>query len=367
MARQAGLTPAPVTEVHADATFDGPMVNVAGFDPLDPLPSEAQDRGRKLRLRAADARKVVPPFDEIQDLNIERIKVEREVRRQLASPHDGGFNLSPSDHRVQASQKRLDKLSAEVKRLSELREIRLAAWQTTARTLDNVEAFLKSGKPGGTVLELFEGPEPKLAKGETILDGIERLRRRGRELLADLHRIRSAPYPSSFAKQLVREQVEQLAQRGAPNISGLVEHGDGKIEELFPRQLARAQVFNVAKSPAATAYFELVSPPAILAWLFKDQLIAALGREIDAEADDKAALTHEQRQQREAEVQGDLLSTERDICSLIWRGQAEGLPVEFPADISPLALLGLRLVTAPRAVPSFGSSPEHAVSFGPGR
>jgi Putative transposase of IS4/5 family (DUF4096) len=37
----------------------------------------------------------------------------------------------------------------------------------------------------------------ELNKGETVLDGIERLRRRCRELKADLHRIASAPFPSS--------------------------------------------------------------------------------------------------------------------------------------------------------------------------
>jgi hypothetical protein len=51
----------------------------------------------------------------------------------------------------------------------------------------------------------------KLAKGESILDGIQRLRRRGRELKADLSRIQSAPYPSSYAKQKMRTQIEALA------------------------------------------------------------------------------------------------------------------------------------------------------------
>jgi hypothetical protein len=130
----------------------------------------------------------------------------------------------------------------------------------------------------------------------------------------------------------------------------------------FPRVLARAQVRNVPNAPAAAAYFELVDPVALVAWLLKDQLIAALDREIDSEADDKAALSPEIRQQREAEVMGDLLAVERDECALVWQAQAQNLPVEHRSDISPLALLGVRLVTAPRVVPTMGTSPQHAVS-----
>jgi hypothetical protein len=189
--------------------------------------------------------------------------------------------------------------------MSELRDARSAAWQITSRTLANVETWLRIGRPHGTSLEDYDGPEPKLLKGENgLLDAIENRRRRVRELRADEHRIRSAPYPSSYCKQRMREQVEQLAQRGAPVVSGLIEHDDGKLE--FPRQLARAQVHNVPKAPAAVAYCELVDPVACLAWLLKDQLIAALDREIASEADDKAALSHGAREKAEAELQADL-------------------------------------------------------------
>jgi hypothetical protein len=63
---------------------------------------------------------------------------------------------------------------------------------------------------------------------------------------------------------------------------------------------------------------------------------------------------------------GDLTDIERQ--ELVLRGQSEGLPIEHRADISPLALLGLRLVTAPRAVSSPGTSAAMAINFvGPGR
>ncbi len=77
------------------------------------------------------------------------------------------------------------------------------------------------------------------------------------------------------------------------------------------------------------------------------------------EADDATALTHEARQQQEAEVMGDLLACERDESWLVWRGMEERLPVEHRADCSPLAILQCRLETAP-AVNGRGTSPMHA-------
>jgi hypothetical protein len=47
-------------------------------------------------------------------------------------------------------------------------------------------------RPHGTTLEDYDGEEPKLLKNETVTDAVERLRRRGRELKANLHRIQSA-------------------------------------------------------------------------------------------------------------------------------------------------------------------------------
>lgn len=117
----------------------------------------------------------------------------------------------------------------------------------------------------------------------------------------------------------------------------------------------QVQVYNA--QPGAVGFVEIPDTVAMDAWLHKSELIAAFDREIASESDDKAALSHEARQQAESEIQLDLLSTEFDLCSLIWRGQAEGLQMEF-GEINPIAILGLRLVTIPRADALPLSSPE---------
>ena len=46
---------------------------------------------------------------------------------------------------------------------------------------------------------------------------------------------------------------------------------------------------------------------------------------------------------------GDLLDIERQEAALTWSAMEQGLPIEFRSDLSPLALLGLKLITTPRA------------------
>jgi hypothetical protein len=97
------------------------------------------------------------------------------------------------------------------------------------------------------------------------------------------------------------------------------------------------------------AFHETVDVIGLFASLLKPTLISALDALVDAEADDPASLSHEDRQLRTAEIMGDLLSAERDEASLTWLAQSQGLPVEFRPDINPLAILSIELRTTPRA------------------
>jgi hypothetical protein len=152
-----------------------------------------------LRQRAADAHRLIPEFETIREASIAKIEAANALKRLTDHPQDGGFSLKQEDRRVVSAEKHLEKMAADFKRLTELQEVRSAAWQTTSAALANVETWLRHGLPGNCTLEPTDTEPPKLAKGETVTDAIERLRRRGRELRADLHRIESAPFPSSSA------------------------------------------------------------------------------------------------------------------------------------------------------------------------
>jgi hypothetical protein len=306
---------------------------------------------RLLRQRASDAHALTVPFADQQEATQLKHAAELEVSRLTGHRSEGGYELPDDDGRAIRAREALAKASDDLRRLKERDKERTAAWQAASQALAACEEWFKNGRPGGTALEDFEGPKPTLNKNENLLDGIERHRRRVRELKADLHRIASAPFPSAHAKQRAREQIEALAMQGAPSVSALVEL-DGKIE--FQTQRVRSEVHGEQR---ALAFHEAVDVVGLFAWLHRDALIAALDREITSEADDGAALTHEQRQRAEAEVMGDLLDIERQETALVFAAQAQGLQIEHRADINPVALLGLVLVTASRATNGH-SSPE---------
>jgi hypothetical protein len=322
----------------------GGLHNPPPFDLIELLPERSQDRLRELRDRSVDARAVCVPHTDLQEASAARIAAENRLGQLTSHPQDHGHNLPLTDNRVVTQQRLVNKLTDDFRRLQERSETRAAAWQTASVALANVEAWLRDGRPHGTVLQDYDGEVPKLGKGENgLLDAIENRRGRVRELRADLHRIASAPFPSSYAKHKMRAQIEALAMQGAPSVSRLVEL-DGPVD--FQTQQVRSEVYN---AQAAVAFAEMPDTVALTCWLHKDTLIAALDCEIASEADDKAALSHEARQKAEAEVQGDLLAVERDECALVWQAQAQSLPVEHRADISPLAILQVRLLTVPRA------------------
>jgi hypothetical protein len=333
------LTPAPTQTIVASQPFSAGVQLQPTFDVIEALPPVAADKLRALRQRSVDAHAVIPMFEDVRQASMSRVEAENALRRLTSHPQDGGFGLEIEDRRVIEAQKRLDKATADFRRLQELQEVRSAAWQTASAALANVESWLRDGRPHGTALEVIE-TEVKLTKGEGVLDAVERVRRRVRELRADLHRIDSAPYPSSYAKAQMRAQIEALAMQGAPSVSSLIEL-DGKVEFATTRQ--QSQVFNAQER--SLAFTEITDAVATLAWLLQETLIKRLDAEIATEADDGAALTHETRQQRTAEVMSDLLATERDECALVFSAQAQGLPVEHRRDVNVIALLGLKLVT----------------------
>jgi hypothetical protein len=308
------------------------------------LPERAAERLRLLRQRRADAHRLIPEFETIREASMARIDADNALKRLTAHQQEFGKNLPETDPLVVAAKKHLDKMTADFRRLTELQEVRSGAFQSASAALANVEAWLRDGRPHGTVLEDYDGEMPKLLKGDNgLLDAVERLRRRGRELRADQHRTRSAPFPSAYAKQQMREQIEALAMQGALSVSLLIEH-DGKIE--FQTQRLTSEVHAAQR---ALAFTEVPNTLALIAWLHRDLLIKRLDELITDESDDGAALSHEQRQQRESEVQGDLLDIERQEATLTWSAMEQGLPVEFRSDLDPRAILKIQLISTPRA------------------
>ena len=171
----------------------------------------------------------IPEFETVREASMAKIDAANSLKRLIDHPQDFGRGLPETDPLAVTAQKHLDKMTADLERLKQLQEVRTAAWQSVSQAKAACETWLRSGVPGNCKLEAIEVEPPKLNKGETVIDAIERHRRRGRELKADQHRIASTPYPSSYCKQRMRAQIEALAMQGAPSVSRLVEL-DGPVD-----------------------------------------------------------------------------------------------------------------------------------------
>jgi hypothetical protein len=192
-------------------------------------------------------------------------------------------------------------------------------------------------------------------RGQSLTEAIQVRERRIRELQADARRVEASPFPAAYARKRMREQVAALVERGKPNVSRLIEH-DGDIDFIE----ASHRVPVIGKAEANLASWQQPDSFLLTVFLNRDALIAALDKEITAEAsDDHSAMTHEQRQKATATIMADALVCDRELSELIWRAQAEGLPVEFRPDANPLAVLGLQLVAVAQAKPA-GTTPGHS-------
>ena len=316
-------------------------IHVGGPAATADLPKRVVERLATLRERVDDLHRVLPLSEERVAASTAKVEAEQRLKCLLGHPHQGGFGLDEaSDKRVIQQKKLVEELSNASQRLTDRYQRPHQSWNRAAQALRSVENWLQS-RPGGTRLEDYSGPEPKLLKGESLIDAIDRHRKRAREIQSDLAAVEGAPFPSSHAKAKARRQVEELAQRGAPSVALLLKKDR---DVVFPVTGLQANVFNVQAAFAAT---EVVDTLALTAWLHKDALISALEREIDRQSDDKSALTHAARAQQAAELGEALLSIERQESALVWTGLEQCLPVEHRADCSPMAVLQCRLVTLP--------------------
>ena len=316
-----------------------PFFNVG--DIADLLPAPARDRLVALRQRADDASSLTYNLmDQREDARLHRLDLHERRKRLLQSRSEGGFALSEEDPQVREIQKRLDNADAEHKRLSELAGARADQRSSARRLVESVEKFLRIGIPGDMSLAGYAAEPPVLKKGESVTDAVERLRRRVRELRADIHRVRSAPFHSAGAKNRARAQIKALAEQGRPSVLGMVEtdHDPLSFREKHYIGLVRYS------EPGASATIVMPDTLGLLAFVFKDALTAAIEKEIDEVADDELALTSAQRHAQEQTILSDILFVEREECALVETAIAQGLNVNYREDCSPLAILGLKLV-----------------------
>lgn len=324
------------------------MMAVRAGDPMEPLPAEAREKYRELEQKRDDAGVLIRAI--VEDQQQVRADIQRHqnrIRELQAGRGAGGFALGDDATQVVAERCALEGKLSEQRRLAARNEDLGGTFQRVGQLIRSIEQAV-AARPSGCVGQMVVIETPKF-KG-TIADGIEARCRRGRELNADLHRVRTAPWPSAFVKQKMREEINRLADSGRPFVDQAVEHNE---HVSFPSESHHVRIFN--SDPAAIGSVELPNTLGVVFWLHRDELIAAMEREVDEIADDANALSEEERQEAETQILGDMLAAEREECKLIEIAHSQGLPAEYRNDCNPLAILGITWTTAPQPVVQHGA------------
>lgn len=303
---------------------------------LDRLPPSAAARLADWEQRRADAHaNLMAISDRLAEQHDKRRTAEARAKLLLASRGEGGFSADEADTTVRAERAKIAKANTEIERLKVLEAARTEVWQIAARPVDRAREYVQRA---GVLLTEYAGSAPELRKGEDLATAIENRRRRVRELMADAHRTRSAPYPSAIVKQKVHEQIAALAERGRPHALGSVE----QMRDIeFAQTYASSLVQVIEPRGFGTVLFETPDAIGLVAWLMREQMTKLLDAEIDALSDDKAALTDDQRAKLLVQISNDMLATEREEAALIERAAEAGMTIVHRPDIDPRALLNV--------------------------
>ena len=106
----------------------------------------------------------------------------------------------------------------------------------------------------------------------------------------------------------------------------------------WPRERATVMAFRDGYPDPSVPTVQVPATLGILAWLAEDEMIAAREAEIDAQADDAAAVASDERATRTTDLLAAILEVEREEEALI--EEAGGDILRRP-DADPRAVLGL--------------------------
>jgi hypothetical protein len=233
-----------------------------------------------------------------------------------------------SDAAIADQQKIIGEFQAELAHVDARRTGPNEKYRTISQLIEAARELVRK-TDRNTAIASYSGAEPSLKKNEALSDAIEARRRRLRELLADLNRVRVAPFHSSAVKADARGRIEALVARGRPDLFNAVETG-GEI--VWPTTLML-----LPDGSLATVFDAL----GFDCWLRKDAIIAAIEREIDATADDANALSDVDRAKALAQIERDKLAITREEVAFVNMANAQGGNVLFRGDTDIRALLGL--------------------------
>ncbi len=237
-----------------------------------------------------------------------------------------------AEKRVQLTAEKLERARFQYKRISD-------EWNATAGIANAVTRYLEE-LPRGAELVLAEPSKAKAGKSESLVDAVERLRGQIRDLDATARETKAAPIPAQRAKEIARAHVQKLAAEGRPDVSQLLKRG---ADPKWPNQPLHG--FNVE------GYIpQLAKALPVIAWMHQDALVAAIEREIDAEAEfNHGAMSDDDRKFELMRLADERLELEHEEEALIRQAADEGVEITRRRGADPRAVLGLsKTMPAPK-------------------
>lgn len=303
-------------------------------DVLKRLPPKGAHKLRELRQAREDQRVLVlAASDACRDAREAKMRAQSDLRMATMPRANGGRGLLPGSDEEVRLRTLIAEHGDELTRHNELMLLRSGQLEFQSHLLDALDGFVRDLPADSSI---SDHTAPTIKAGVDLHDAVEKARHRIRQLRADLDEVRAAPFPSSVVKKAIASQVAALARRGAPNVLDVVE-GGGELR--FPTLVARNRI----EGGRGLAAVEVPDAFGLMAWAFGDLLIARLNAEIDAIADDSAALSDTQRAERQKVIQSDLLSVEREEEGLITLAAQRGLQIDRRTDADPRAVLGVTI------------------------
>lgn len=290
----------------------------------DRLPTGARAKLEMLRADVEQHRAIIRHYsDQEIDLGEAVQTAERRLRDQ-----------GPAQ--IEAQESRLAELRARKADLQAKQAGPSDRLEAIGLLVSNIEQWFRSIRQDARI-GAVDHVTPKLRKSEAADDAIAILRQSIEAHKAELAAVRSAPLTRGEAKSRARDQINALADSGAPEIAHTLRGGHPIAWPMTGHDL---QVMNA--QPGASIMGRTPDSMALVAWLHREPLIAAIELQIDIAAGDEAeSLSTEERSAKEADLVVAILKAERDEEALIVETEERGNGVRRRPDADPRAVLGL--------------------------
>jgi hypothetical protein len=245
--------------------------------------------------------------------------------------------LDPRTERddIERLQSEIAALEHEQRQLTAERSKRSAARDNAEQIKSQLENWLGAFEMGGIKIGgALRAAKVRSARldGESIKDSLLRVRSEIANVKGEIIRTQRAPLPAADIKREVERRVKELAERGRP----ILNLDDGKVGLTF----ADMPMF----SDTATA---LSAPPgsatALLCWLFGRTIIESLTSGLDGI---EGGLSSEQRGDKLAKLDRELLQRELAEESLVVAALAQGLECHRRTSANPLAIFVLEVAAS---------------------